>query len=517
MAVGERQKDQGLKESLGRFEGQWPAWAWLNERLKKSGLEPTSVRQLYVNEARSSWAILVRPSSALVDHFDLAPEVIVLCSPWDTMQAKDVERTEALFREEAIRVDPGFALVLTGDERAQANLAAVLPETRRYLFVPGERFRAERDPQLFLRVLLREGLGSRRLFDVRLPAAGRQFFGRERELEGLERDVLRGHCLGVFGLRKVGKTSLLRQAAEKFRAGGKVVPVEVDLQGVHFNQRHLRGIVELIGHRLDAEVRGTRFRPPACSTGVQQRLVDTVEHVQRVCGARVLLVLDEYEVLLRGRGVPLRDGVELLEWLRGVAQGYPKGFNFVLAGRNATLLAPARIDGVDNPMYRFLRHVPLAGLTPEDCREMMKRIGRRMALNFAHEALEIIVQETGGHPALARTLGDLVDEHVPPSARNPATVDGGALRAVLPRFARDTEDDMRELVDASTDFDRRAGDHLVRLAHGAPWPRDASAMRVADALVGYGILHPGAREFRIGHLATWLRENYANLVKVAYG
>lgn len=517
-AVGHRNEKE-VETNFEVFGKQWPSWTWLRERLRKSGLSPTSARELRTGASRSSWVILAKPAEALVRHFELAPEVLVLCTPWDVVQANDIARAEDVFQKE-LRVDPGFALVIAGDPEAEARLRPVVPEHRGYLFVSGETFEKTADPQAFLRDLLLNALGHRHLFDVRSPAAGPQFFGRSKELEALERDVLNGHCLGVFGLRKVGKTSLLRRVAEKFRAAGpdarRVIPVEVDLLEIPFNRRNLAGASALVGRQLDREVARAQIRVPSPSTDPLDRLVETVEHVGQELDARVLLILDEYEVLLGGR-IPLREGVELLTWLRGVAQGHAGGFSLVLAGRNSRLLAPARLEGADNPMYRFLRSVPLAGLTPEDCRTMVSKIGGRMALRFMPDAFDLIVQETGGHPALARTLGHLVDEHVPTSTRTPAIVDAAILRHVLPRFSRDVAEDMRELVNASNDFDPRAGDYLVHLAHGIPWIGGPSEARIDDALVGYGILHRGTHTFRIGHLATWLRENHACPSNVAHG
>jgi hypothetical protein len=230
-----------------------------------------------------------------------------------------------------------------------------------------------------------------------------------------------------------------------------------------------------------------------------------------------LLVLDEYEVLLGTRRITPADGVELLTWLRGLAQERPRGFNLVLVGRNPRLIAPARIGGADNPMYRFLRTVPIQGLAPDDCRRMVGVLGGRLGLRFGVDALDLFVQETGGHPALARTLGDLVDVHVPVEERTPAPVDAGLVERILPRFARAVDEDMRELVNAANDIDARAGDYLAYLAHGAPWIGGPPEARIKDALIDYGILDADTPEFRIGRLLSWLRENYAAPVRVAHG
>lgn len=512
-AVG-RRSEEALEGAFTTFEAQWPRWSWLRDKLRRAGLDPTSARELRTADPRSTWAILAKPSTALQRHFELAPEVLVLCAPWDEVHAKDIARVEQIFREE-VRLDPGFVLVVAHDPDAQARLGPAVPESRMYLFVKDDSFEQVEDPQAWLRGLLRDTLGRRRLFDHRLPAAGPQFFGREREFEALSRDLRQGHCVGVFGLRKVGKTSLLRRVAETFRTTGAVahpvVPVEVDLLETPYHRRNLAGVAELIGRQLDREVERAGLRASPASDPLQ-RLVETVAGMSN---GRLLLIVDEYEVLLNGR-IPRRDGLDLLTWLRGVAQGNPARFGFVLAGRNQRLLAPARIDGVDNPMYRFLRDMPLAGLAPNECRAMVNRIGARMALQFELDALELVAQESGGHPALARTLGDLVDQHVPAADRAPFTVTAALLRRVLPRFAREVDEDMRELVNAADDIDPRGGDYLVHLAHDVPWIGGAPESRLDDALARYGILHAGTRGFRVGRLAAWLRENHARPAEAAH-
>jgi hypothetical protein len=509
-----------VASQLDELIRQWPAWTWLAPKLEKAGLTPTSVRELATAARRSSWVILTSPSEALVRHFELAPEVVVLCSPWDQIQANDVGRIEDdVFRTE-IRVDPGFALVVTHDPDAEKRLGPVIPEHRRYLFIRDVTLENASNAQSFLVGQLREGLGRRRLFDFRQPAAGPQFFGRERELEALERDVLAGHCLGVYGLRKVGKTSLLGQMARKLRAhrpaDAPVLPVEVDLQKLPYTQRTAQGVFDMIARALRAEQAGSGIPVARPGLDPQETLLAAVETTERTPGARVVLILDEYEVLVGGR-LPVAEGLDVLEWLRGVAQSHPTAFSLVLAGRDARLLAPARIGGRDNPMYRFLRSMPLTGLSTAECRGMVRKIGARMALKFAPEALQLVADETGGHPGLARTLGDLVDQTVDPSTRNPAPVSASDMRRLFPKFAREVDEDMRELVNAAVDFDPGAEDYLQHLAHGLPWNCGAVEARLQDALVGYGVLEPGGQTFRIGCFGTWLRENLQYPARSAHG
>jgi hypothetical protein len=512
-----RKKAEMLGDRLDDLEAQWPSWRWLRVRLTSAGLTPSSAWPVQPREPRSSWLIMALASDALRLHFELAPEVLILVSPFKELQAQSFQAVEEVFRKE-LRLDPGFAIVVTHDTDGERRLSSILPKERRFVFISDEELELVPDPQLFLRTRLRDALGARRLFDHRRPAAGPQFFGRERELEALERDVRSGHCLGLFGLRKVGKTSLMSRLTEKFRSftqdGPRVLPVMVDLLTLPYNQRGLRGVLELICSRAEETLypNGTTdFRLPP---DPQDRFVTLVKWAATYQD-RVLLLLDEYEVLL-GR-VPVSDGLAVLDWLRGLAQAHPDAFSLVLAGRNARLLSPARIDGADNPMYRFLRSFPITGLDPEECRTMVKKLGARMGLKFKYEVLEKMVAVTGGHPALVRTLGDLMDQRIPTSERNPTMVDLRILNEVLPRFAREVDEDMRELVEASVDIAPDALEFLRHRAYGMNWIGGQAEGRIVDALAGYGILQEGTGQLRIGQLGTWLHENYQPPARSAHG
>lgn len=516
-AIGERNL-ASLDERFESFYAQWPAWSDVRGWLSRAGLEVTTARELDTGERRSSWVFLAHPSEALRQHFELAPEVLVLCAPWKAAQVNDIRRVEQIFKEE-LRVDQGFALVLTQEANVEGRFAATLPEARKYLFLSRDLREAATDPQAFLRGRLRDELGARRLFDHRRPATGPQFFGRAREFEALERDVYQGHCLGVYGLRKIGKTSLLRRVAAKFReraqAGAAVMPIEIDLLAMDYKHRTLGDLVATLRRGADEEAVRTGL-VGGRGAGDHHERVAQLTRAARTAGARLLVVVDEYEALLDGR-FSLRDGLEFLTWMRGVAQTYPEHFSFILAGRNRRLLSPARVGRVDNPMYRFLREVPLGGLAEEECRAMVRRIGRRMALDFSPDSLDLIVRETGGHPALVRSFGDLIDQAVPLADRGPALVDRSLTEGVVASFAREVDSDMRELVPAAEDIEPRAVDLLRHLAHGAPWVGGDLEARIRDGLVRYGILHPDRARFRIGRFASWVRENYAPPAEAALG
>lgn len=506
--------EEALRDHLGEMAQQWPSFAWVVEKLRRAGLPPTHARPRPREEQRHSWYLFVKPDEALRGHLDLAPEFLVLCAPWNEMHADDIAAAEKLVQENP-RLDPGFVLVLTEDAQAYDRLKQRLPQARSYFFMTTQALKSEADPQEFVREFLRARLGARHLFALQQPASGPQFFGREREFEALERHVMNGVCVGLFGLRKIGKTSLLLKLAEKYRDAApgqrRLLPIHLDLQTISFDRRNLGGLVDSLDRALrEVEQRAglpTAKRVAAANPGTMaERMMSLLSAGKANQVPRLLLVIDEYERLL-DRRLPVKDGIEFLSWLRGLAQTSQGRFVFVLAGRNQRFLSSARIEGYDHPLYRFLHDMPISGLAPDDCRKMVRKIGRRLLLRFSPEALNVIEQESGGHPMLARLLGDLVDQQV--TGQRPREIPVELVAGTLPRFRRVADEDMRELLDAAIDIDPQAQDRLIHLGHGAQWVGGALQDRIDDALVRYGILDAQRAHLRIGALQPWLRENFA--------
>lgn len=497
-----------LERYLGALCSQWADYAAVVDKLRGAGLELTYARPRREHDSRSTWILHARPSDVLRNRLELSPEIAILCTPWPEIHAEDLTWAEEVLGRED-RVDPGFVLVVTADRDAEHGLAKLLPSSPTYIFLHEQVLLEDLDPAKLVETTLRDHLGRRRLFDLRTPASGRQFFGRSREREALERSLMQGRCVGLFGLRKIGKTSLILQLVEKNRqrpTGQKMVVGLVDLQKVPFNARNLAGIHRELGRALRTE------HPELFATVGQEdeRIRELV-----AAGRRVVIIVDEYERLVAGSS-PIEGGVEFLAWLRGLAQSSEQRFSFVLIGRDERPIRAARIKGEDNPVYRFIEVMPLGGLAESDCRTMMTTIGGRSLLRFADDALREVYETSGGHPMLARTIGDLVDQEID-VRRRPTAVGRRHVASVMDQFRVTSDEDLRELLDAALDIDAGARERLRRLAFEGPSPATTpEAKRIDKALVDYGLLTV-AGELKIGAFADWLRDNLEGPSKVAHG
>jgi hypothetical protein len=530
------------------------------ELLGKTGLtlhrlEPARGERPALNQAPRTWFLYCEPEKSLRERFDLAPELLVVVIPARTAQARDIDAAEErLLRDH--RLDRGVVLVITRDEAAKGALAQQARETQRtHIFFSFAECSQVRDPQLWLRDGFLTHLGSSDLFAAGAPVYSWDFFGREAELEAIRKHLVGGRPVGLYGLRKIGKTSLLfrlrkrmiDESGQPAEAAGDdpqtTLPIYLDMQKINLLELNragfLRALVEAayraVGDLglspaalgLDAGLGTAKARTKLGAEAISRVGVQTLELLidwahQRPGRRRVVLFIDEYERLLEGRDFARQDGLQILIYLRGLLQSNPGVFGFLIAGRSRALAFTPSFAGQQNPLLNLLVDFPLANLEQGDFQLLMSRVGKRLSLDFRHDAIEAIWQETGGHPYLAREFGRLIDHAVPVEERKERAkpVHEETVARLRASFRRQVEPTLQEIGET---VEGLAEGTLFRLSYAQNYPQDAGAVwaelggGVLDQLQRFGILgeHRGGWQVRIGCFADWVEVNYDGRLRLA--
>ncbi|UQA62840.1 ATP-binding protein [Polyangium aurulentum] len=491
-----------------------------------------------------SWLLYWEPGKHVRERFDLAPELLVVLVPAREVQARDVDKAEQAIRRD-YRLDRGVVLVVARDREAAERMSHAARATGRvYIFLSFAEVANVSDPQQWLRQILLEHLGSSDLFATGAPVFGWDFVGRKRELLAIRRHLLGGRPVGLYGLRKVGKTSVLLVLRDQLVAESSAeervvtaVPVHLDLLGVSFAEANRAGFMRYLLRSIHEAIerlglsprdlglpgsdrrrrRGAEESPAEIETLGVATLDALIDWARRQASRPiVLLFIDEYERLLGGSGFPEAHGVEILDWIRGLVQRYPGTFNFLVAGLNRHLASVPVVVGRQNPLFNFVIDFPLAGLVEEEHGELVRKIGRRLSLRFEHDALALIYEESGGHAWLARELGRVIDQETPVAGRAPIRIDRAAVERLIPEFRRGVGMTMEEIQRAVSDLDPGAPAALAR-AEGNPAEAQAAyhelSPRVLDDLERYGVLAKspeGAWRVRIGCFGAFLQENWGS-------
>lgn len=553
--------EKGLAQFVEEFGAELPNGSSIRTLLDRAELtirraEPTP-NATPDRKTPRTWLFWVEPANHIRQRFDLAPEILVLIIPADTAQARDIYKAEkALLRD--YRLDRSVVFVLTRQERAASNLDGCWRSTgRAYVFSTFAQIETVSDPQQWLTRSLLSQLGSADLFAPGPPVFGWDFRGRKQETNDLLRHLRGGRPVGLYGLRKVGKTSLILFARRRLledsvtasegseSSGILTVPIHLDLLRISFAERNLAGFMRQLILAAYSTLQDLGLEPSHIGLRSGLNNLETLRRlsseeteregiylletlVEWACKApgerQVLLFVDEYERLLSGdQEFPRRDGLAILEFLRGLVQTYPKAFNFLIAGLTRKLASTPLVEARQNPLFNFTVDFPLAGLSQMEMNELVGKIGRRLFLSFSSDALELIWEETGGHPYLARALGRLVDKSIPTEARLPKTdIRESVVRNQLDRFHVDVLGTMEEVAGAVAKLDPEAPTLLAYLETYPEECRQAIDLlgpEVVEELQRLGILTEknGKWRTRIGCFGRWLRANHERAPSVASG
>jgi hypothetical protein len=243
------------------------------------------------------------------------------------------------------------------------------------------------------------------------------FYGRNDLLDRLPAVLRQGQHAGLFGLRKVGKTSLINQLRSRL----SLTPtVWIDCQGYPPVAEELfRVILEQL--RLELKVRKIRRLPaiPASTAphefrrtflGLHETWSKTGRHEP------FILILDEADKLFPDRRI--RDSERILgEWvslfriLRALAQERKCLAVMVTAYRpdvnRQNLIGPSIGE---NPMFMSFQEYFLGALERNETETMVREIGAWKDIHWSADALESVYQFCGGHPLITRFFASDVCE-----------------------------------------------------------------------------------------------------------
>jgi tetratricopeptide (TPR) repeat protein len=251
-------------------------------------------------------------------------------------------------------------------------------------------------------------------YDVRYPVSDAvSFFGRESVTDEIINALQMGQSLGLFGLHKMGKSSVLQRLQKKsdFPAAYVYLSRGDSLEGIY--KRILKGWSREI-----------RIKYPHVHWPVPQITSDSDAKMTFDSAARELLTqlgsvtntpllaifLDEIEHIVPSQEndeKTLQTYITLMDSLRGLQQE-TNNVSLLVAGIHPSIVRRNYFLGNQkNPLHQVISERFLFPLDSEDCNYMLRSLGQQVNLTYDDEALAYIIQKSGAHPFLARQLCSL--------------------------------------------------------------------------------------------------------------
>lgn len=509
-----------------RFEQDFPFGEAVMKLLGQAGARPIWLQK--VKEGRGaparSWQIHVRLPKHLEEHFGITRQFLVYCACTDDLRPRDATTVQTLIRSADDPIEPDLALLVTDDPDAHPKLADWAVERELGLTIvpiarePLESALAGEDPSGALRRFIEGWISAHDLYDERGPVTGKQFHGRAGILRDLDRKLAqaRGH-VGIFGLRRIGKTSLLLELQRRLAQRPDVVPVFIDLEGTSGAAHTFFRIAQEVADVLPdySTLSGPQARralnlpdsfdemPP---DQLMSRMADTLRNVLMQGALRnrhVILILDEVEILLPNATAPEPNAVRLFRALRAVSQE-TRRLSLVIAGVNATPTESHVLGDQDNPLFGLLSIEYLGPLEPAECDEMLRGVGRRMQVRWGASASEL-THYVGAHPLLARLAASDVVTTYP---ERPLRPNIEQTRAVLEDFHTRRTSIFSQMVDSLRRYYPDELEVLRVLASGdqvfgSELVEEDPNLR--NHLVGYGVLDNESLSIANPSFRRWLR------------
>jgi hypothetical protein len=403
----------------------------------------------------------------LEGRFGFTREVPVLYYPFSDLQIRQIDGIEKNLADhlptDRRSVSSAEIFIWSDDTRLSDKLAHWSSPTRVLIPLPNQAAISSNDPIAHFINTLANKLTSRDLYSIRGYVTGEQFFGRSAELQFLSDCIKSREVVGVFGLRKTGKTSLLH---EVIRANRREFissnPIEViiyqDLEYLpSVADDPVPDLIQDIADNLRKALKEHGLRtleltelPRAASLSDFRRALDAL--LEKIEGeASITVVLDEIEYLCPPNPIgdtssePFQKVRQLFGVFRKLVQER-QNFGLVLAGLSSSSIEDSELYGSPNPLFSFATALYLGPLSSVEAGQMLNTVGKRVSLEWTNDAVELAHELSGGHVLLLRELASAVLKNQRHTRTTTTIIKRAHIHAVVPSWRENVASHVKEVL-----------------------------------------------------------------------
>lgn len=352
-------------------------------------------------------------------------EIIAIYVPYPEIQARVIDALIDLQQNvHANRVHQVWNILITESANPVEDLEELTRDKDVEVYsIPFSRQELEQKVDAdFIHLRLKTYIQDRDLFDSQSALRSKLFFfGRDDLVNKLIAAVEKGQNFGLFGLRKVGKTSLL-YALEMYLERVKThTVIHIDCQTPAIYLKRWDGLLVYIYEKLTNQT--MEFQAP-------DRIAEAFSNAISKHPRKVLLVFDEIEnISFGGLSQAKHWNDDFLPFWGTIRAAHQEGkMTFGVAGVNPRIFETAVIGGSDNPFMLGATNVAVNFLEEVAIKRMVKTIGEYMGLRIEGGVYPWLYEQYGGHPLLTRKACSLVYNKARMSSGDCLTLDSFTSR-----------------------------------------------------------------------------------------
>ena len=370
--------------------------------------------------------IFGKPSNDFTLKFNIDTEVLILFNKLDLFEKRTLDIVDKLLTEYYNRLDKYCVIIISNDNLICNKIESInAGEKLSRVFVPFtyNELIDYRVGNAFIETRFKKFFYVRDLFDLDSPIKSESFFfGRSKIVHEFFEKYTNSENSALFGLRKIGKTSVLYAVRRLFES--KELPViYIDSQSPSIHKRRwyeaLEKIIYLAYEQMpeinNDLVKIKNYSEKDASTFFEK---DLKKISLLKGGKKILLIFDEIENITFNISPSEhwnKNDDFLLFWqtIRSIFQSNRDIFTFIIAGVNPHVLEVTSLGSFDNPIFKIATPKYLNLFNFDTVKEMTYTIGMYMGLIFEEEVFFLLYEDFGGHPFLTRVACSNINKLLP--------------------------------------------------------------------------------------------------------
>lgn len=195
--------------------------------------------------------------------------------------------------------------------------------------------------------------------------------------------------------------------------------------------------------------------------------------------------------------------------MRSLFQKHNQLFTYLLAGTNPKCVEIDVVNGIDNPIFSQIPHEYIPSFDVPQTKEMVKKLGRIMGLQFDEIIYSKLTEDFGGHPFLIRNVCVVINRTI--SGERPVRIDKSIYERGVKTFNEEYSSYIQMILTVLREYYNNEYEMLKFLAVG---DLDAfnefakESRKYTNHLLGYNILDRNGDSFtfKIESVRSFLAE-----------
>jgi hypothetical protein len=382
-----------------------------------------------------------KPSKSIAATLLVDRELLALIANFDDLEVRTIELIKELIASRGGRLQPNICIVVHADKHGNDKLRTWGNE-HGILIIPICRGSGGAIPssEILKQNIARELFASDP-FQVTGPVINDiDFFGRGTEAKELLRQLQAGRIRSLFGIRKVGKTSLINKVIKLARDAGTPRIAMVDCSIDDFNKLNADGALKALAKIAKlAATQGYAHIIDALRRS-DQSLVPVFDDLWNTPSPPSLVfIFDEVDYITPDSPTAYHWRTEFNTFWREFrvlvqeAQRHEMTISLLVSGVSSRSFRQEQFDGIENSALHL---VPEDYLSPFDSgasESMLRDLERRCGMQFAPDARSLLAQVCGDFPFWMRMAGSHVHRSLDVESR-PIQVSRELLQPLLDEF-----------------------------------------------------------------------------------